>query len=548
MLRQDSTAPLVEEIPETPFYIPATGSSTRPRRTLKHGDCFAVLDSYADIGASAGGPDGIFFCDTRHLSHLEMLLNGKQPLLLGSSVRDDNSILTVDLTNPDIYLDQKLVLPKDVLHVVRTLFLWRGTAYQRLRIQNHGDRPFEVRLTLAFASDFADLFEVRGLRRARRGTATAEISGETGVTLNYQGLDGNRRRTMLLFEPAPERLSTGAAVLCVRAAAQRIPVDLCDGEMRPRRRRKPPAAVSQGPARRVPGAPDRKPRHGHHHHLEPDLQRGDVPLDGRPRDPDDRHAGGSLSLRRHPLVLDHVRPRRDHHRDADAVVRFPHRQRRAAAARRLSGQRFRSARRRRARENPARDARRRNGGAAGGSVRPVLRQRGCDAAVRDAGRALHRAHRRHRDAARALAQHRSGARLDRRTGRSRSRRLRRISPRRRERPGQPGLEGLPRRDLPCRWFDRARADRAVRGAGLRLCGEARWRRAARAAWQARARRRARCAGDKARRTVRGGVLVRGHRHLCARARRPEAAVPRADLERRAGAVQRNCRARSAPQR
>ena len=211
MLRQDSTAAPVEEIPETPFYIPATGSSTRPRRTLKHGDCFAVLDSHADIGASAGGPDGIFFCDTRYLSHLEMLLNGRQPLLLGSSVRDDNSILTVDLTNPDIYLDQKLILPKDVLHVVRTLFLWRGTAYQRLRIQNHGDRPFEVRLTLAFASDFADLFEVRGLRRARRGTATAELSGQTGVTLNYQGLDGNRRRTMLLFEPAPERLAVSAA-------------------------------------------------------------------------------------------------------------------------------------------------------------------------------------------------------------------------------------------------------------------------------------------------------------------------------------------------
>ena len=118
MLRQNSTAPLVEAIPETPFYIPATGPSTGPRRTLKHGDCFAVLDSFADIGASAGGPEGIFFCDTRHLSHLEMLLNGKQPLLLGSSVRDDNSILAVDLSNPDIYFDEKLVLPKDVAHVV----------------------------------------------------------------------------------------------------------------------------------------------------------------------------------------------------------------------------------------------------------------------------------------------------------------------------------------------------------------------------------------------------------------------------------------------
>ena len=60
--------------------------------------------------------------------------------------------------------------------------------------------------------------------------------------------------------------------------------------------------------------------------------------------------------------------------------------------------------------------------------------------------------------------------------------------------------------------------------------------------QASARRRARCASRKARRTIRGGVLVRGHRHLCARARRAEAALPRADLERRSGAVQRHRRA------
>ena len=210
MLSHGSIARPVEEVPETPFYIPGTGSSTRPRRTLKQGDCFAVFDSHADIGAAPGGPDGIFFCDTRYLSHLEMLLSGRQPLLLGSVVRDDNSFLTVDLTNPDIYLNQKLVQPKDMLHVVRTLFLLNGTVYQRLRLQNHGDHPFDVQLSFAFASDFADLFEVRGLRRKRRGTASAEV-GKAEVALNYQGLDGNRRRTMILFEPVPERLSDSLA-------------------------------------------------------------------------------------------------------------------------------------------------------------------------------------------------------------------------------------------------------------------------------------------------------------------------------------------------
>jgi glycogen debranching enzyme len=207
LLKQD----LVTTVHETPFYIAGTRTSTRPRRTLKDGDCFAVVDSYADIGATAGASDGLFFRDTRYLSQLEIILNGQQPLLLGSSVRDDNSILTVDLTNSDIYLDHKLLLPKDVLHIVRTLFLWRGTAYQRLHMENHGDRPFDGRLSFAFASDFADLFEVRGMHRKRRGVATSQVDGNAQVSLNYRGLDGFTRRALILFDPAPAQLSEGLA-------------------------------------------------------------------------------------------------------------------------------------------------------------------------------------------------------------------------------------------------------------------------------------------------------------------------------------------------
>jgi glycogen debranching enzyme len=210
LLKQDYTEALLEEIPETPFYIRGTGSSTRPRHTLKQGDCFAVLDSHGDLGAAPGGSDGVFFHDTRYLSHLEMLLNGKQPLLLGSTVRDDNSILTVDLTNPDIF-DGEPVLSKDMLHVVRTFFLWHGAAYQRLRMHNHDDRPFAVQLTLAFASDFADLFEVRGLRRERRGVSVSEVLGESKVKLGYQGLDGRDRHTTLSFDPAPQQIAPDSA-------------------------------------------------------------------------------------------------------------------------------------------------------------------------------------------------------------------------------------------------------------------------------------------------------------------------------------------------
>src|SRR3954447_6626572 len=195
--------PGLEPVSESPFYIPMTGPAARPRRSLKHDDTFIVLDSHGDIGASAGGPDGLFNCDTRYLARLELLLDDLQPLLLGSNLRDDNSALTVDLTNPDIYRDGRILLQKDMLHIVRTIFLWRGTAYQRIGLQNHGDHAAHFDLSLRFDNDFADLFEVRGERRARRGVGTSKVQGPADVVLNYRGLDGQARFTVLHFEPPP---------------------------------------------------------------------------------------------------------------------------------------------------------------------------------------------------------------------------------------------------------------------------------------------------------------------------------------------------------
>jgi glycogen debranching enzyme len=204
----------LDTIPEARFYIPATGSATRPRRTLKYGDTFIVVDSHGDMGASPGGTDGLFHCDTRFVSHLELLLNGVQPLLLGSNVRDDNSQLTVDLTNPDIYFDQRLILPKDTLHVVRTIFLWRDTAYQRFAVRNYGESAVDLRLTLLFDSDFADLFEVRGLHRTKRGLVGYACNSNTAV-LSYRGLDRRERHASLQFDPQPTELKTtsGAYVM-----------------------------------------------------------------------------------------------------------------------------------------------------------------------------------------------------------------------------------------------------------------------------------------------------------------------------------------------
>jgi glycogen debranching enzyme len=160
-------------IGEAPFYIPATGSPSRPRSTLKHDDTFAVFDNYGDIGASGGNPDGLFDRDTRILSHFELLIDGAQPLLLGSTVKDDNLHYQVDLTNPDIYLEGSIVLLKDTVHIARAIYLYGGALRQRIALANYGPEPVDLTLSLAFASDFADIFEVRGVRRERRGLSMA---------------------------------------------------------------------------------------------------------------------------------------------------------------------------------------------------------------------------------------------------------------------------------------------------------------------------------------------------------------------------------------
>ena len=94
---------------------------------------------------------------------------------------------------------------------MRSIFLWRGTAYQRIALQNHGDLPASFDLTLLFDNDFADLFEVRGERRPRRGVGSSRLLGPADVVLEYNGLDGQVRITALHFEPRPTRLATHSA-------------------------------------------------------------------------------------------------------------------------------------------------------------------------------------------------------------------------------------------------------------------------------------------------------------------------------------------------
>lgn len=198
---------------EDRFYIPATSTTTDDRACiLKHGETFAVFDRYGDIQPVGNGSQGLYHEGTRFLSRLELRLGDSRPMLLSSMVKEDNALLAVDLTNPDIYLNGHIAIPRGSLHLFRAIFLWQGTCYERLAVTNYGLTPIDVTLAFRFDADFADIFEVRGTKRNRKGRRLNDAVGRDLVQLGYQGLDGVTRQTRVHACPGPHQMSSAQAI------------------------------------------------------------------------------------------------------------------------------------------------------------------------------------------------------------------------------------------------------------------------------------------------------------------------------------------------
>jgi glycogen debranching enzyme len=204
---------IANDVDTGPVLVPAQSSLQEQRPlTLKHGDTFAVYDQNGDILTSAGGPEGLYHADMRHLSHLAISINGARPMLLRSALRDDNAALICDLSNPDLCdASGGIVLRHDSIHIRRVRLLWDGAAYERIAIKNFDNETQLLRLSVTFAADFADIFEVRGATRAQRGRMEEPRIERDTVVLSYTGLDHRLRETRMRFDPAPHALSANRA-------------------------------------------------------------------------------------------------------------------------------------------------------------------------------------------------------------------------------------------------------------------------------------------------------------------------------------------------
>jgi glycogen debranching enzyme len=196
------------------FYILASSSLADDRtEVLKHGETFAVFDRYGDIHHVLPGPQGLYHEGTRFLSRFELSLGSQRPMLLSASAKEDNTIFTVDLTNPDLMLDRQRLVPRGTLHLRRTRFLWEGTCHERIRVHNYGVTKIALRLTLTMDADFADLFEARGRERPRRGRRLDTVRSGHGLVFAYEGLDQTVRTTHIRCSPAPRKVTTDSFII-----------------------------------------------------------------------------------------------------------------------------------------------------------------------------------------------------------------------------------------------------------------------------------------------------------------------------------------------
>ena len=190
--------------------------------SLKDGDTFMVADSFGDV---LGGVDGLFSGDTRILSRYSLWIGGHRPSKLSFGLSRDNAAFTFNGANLDLPPVGGRTTPRGVIHLERRRCLSGGRMFERLRFTNFGLDEVMAPISFSYAADFRDMFEVRGLTRARRGHVAEPTVTGRGVLFSYEGLDRVTRTGALEFSESPWRMTAGRADFMFSLSPNR-PLDL----------------------------------------------------------------------------------------------------------------------------------------------------------------------------------------------------------------------------------------------------------------------------------------------------------------------------------
>lgn len=179
--------------------------AAHPRLVLKHHGHFLVLDRSAFMPACNNLGYGYYRNDTRYISQFEMFIEGS-PISLLSTAIDEGYAARLLYTNPQIGN-----LPQQKVTVLREVVL-HDMLFERLTFENFHNEPVEFDFAISMQSDFADMFEVRGLNLTTRGERMMPAASKSGhkLYLAYKGLDGILMETTVEFKDiVPDRIHDG---------------------------------------------------------------------------------------------------------------------------------------------------------------------------------------------------------------------------------------------------------------------------------------------------------------------------------------------------
>jgi glycogen debranching enzyme len=171
---------------------------------VKEGGTFLYSDLEGNLDHGGDYGLGFYAKDTRFLSHFRLTISGRDPVLLSSSA-ERGYMSHVDLTNPDLYEGDTVVVPQQTLSLRRIRAI-NGRMFERVRVKNYN--PFAVTLDLEFhlGADFADIFEVRGMAREGTPEPPPPRVRESTIEFDYEGRDGVHRITKVEFGGQPDRI------------------------------------------------------------------------------------------------------------------------------------------------------------------------------------------------------------------------------------------------------------------------------------------------------------------------------------------------------
>jgi len=191
------------------------GSRGTPHLVLSNGAAFAVLDMMGDIRGEHNPESGLFYDDTRYLSRSTLEIQGAKFRELSSEVTREY-VAQIDLSLSGEAIGGELDDPKLSFHLRRRQLIDKDLV-ERIELTNYNRYAVDLTLLFRHEADYRDLFEVRGMRRARRGELyPPAVIDATTYEFHYRGLDEQDYRTRVRYERAPDRLEPGTAGFRVR--------------------------------------------------------------------------------------------------------------------------------------------------------------------------------------------------------------------------------------------------------------------------------------------------------------------------------------------